>query len=120
MTQHPTHNGMISPSQEPVNMTLKLQHVEENIRKYENATTAVQTRLEGFRQQHAQVGAEIQSMGANPQTIENELAMLAQEILTGSEQLEQLLPDRLIEEMQQALNQPIQAPVDLPDFGITF
>lgn len=121
MTQHPTHSTLTSqPSETPVNMTVKLQHSEEKIRKYENATTAVQTRVEGYRQQHAQIGAEIQAMGVNPQTIENELAALAQEILTRSEKLDELLPDQLIEQMQQDLNRPIQAPVNLPDFGITF
>lgn len=107
-------------TQQPVNITEQLQQVEQNIRKYENATTAVKTRVEGYRQQYAQIGAEIQSMGVNPQTIEEELKTLAQTILTQSKQLADLLPAELIEQLQQDLNRPVQATVDLPDFGITF
>ncbi len=109
-----------STPQQPVNITEQLQQVEQNIRKYENATTAVQTRVEGYRQQYAQIGAEIQAMGVNPQTIEEELKGLAQTILTKSKQLDDLLPAELIEQLQQDLNRPVQAAVDLPDFGITF
>lgn len=113
MTQH-------SAPQHSVNITEQLQQVEQNIRNYEKATTTVQTRVEGYRQQYAQIGAEIQALGVNPQTIEEELKSLAQSILTKSAELEKLLPTNLIEQMQQDLNRPVQVPVDLPDFGIVF
>ena len=106
--------------QASVNITEQLQQVEQNIRKYENATTAIQTRVEGYRQQYAQIGAEIQAMGVNPQTIEEELSALAQTILAKSKQLDELLPTDLIEQMQQELNRPVQTAVELPDFGIVF
>ena len=97
--------------QQPLNVTLKLQQIENNIQTYAAARSATQGRLETYREQYARVGEEIKALGVNPQSIEAELMALAQEIIDKTQQLDELLPTQLIEQMQRDLNQPIQAPI---------
>lgn len=106
--------------QQPVNITEKLNKIEQNIKDYQTAQTRIVERIEGYRKQYTQIGSEIQAMGANPQTIEDDLRGLSQTILHNLKELEDLLPSGLVEQLEQELNRPIQATVDLPDFGIEF
>lgn len=106
--------------QQPVNITEKLNQIAKNIQDYQTTQTRIAERVEGYRNQYAQIGAEIQAMGVNPQTIEEDLKNLSQMILKQSAELEALLPTDLIQEMQNELNRPVQVAVDLPDFGIEF